>query len=47
METDTQGDVEDNEAARPTAVNRRRGRRVQSKPDTCAFTTNSEQKSGG
>ena len=47
METETLGDVDDNEAARPSAVSRRRGERVRSKSDEFAFTTNSERDSGG
>ena len=43
----TPGDVDDDEAARPTAVSRRRGERVRNKSDAFAFTTNNERDSCG
>ena len=42
IETETPGDVDDNEAAKPTVVNRKTGERVRRKPDAFAFITNSE-----
>ena len=47
METETPDDVDDNEAARPTVVGRRRGERVRTNPNAFAFTTNSEREIGG
>ena len=47
MEIQTPGDVDDDEAEWPTVGNSRWGERVRSKPDTFAFTTNSERDISG
>ena len=47
METETPGDVDDDEAALPTVDHRRRGERVRKKPKTLVFTTESERDNNG